>query len=432
MTKTIGVGIIGLGTIGGGTAKVLVKNANLISARTTPIALRRVCDKNVAMAKEKIAEIGLDPAIVSDQIEDVINDPSVDIVVELMGGVELAYQTHLAAIAKGKSVVTANKDLVATYGRELFEAAQKAGVDVFFEASVGGGIPIIKALRESLAANEVKEVMGIVNGTTNYILSKMAEEGMDFEPALKMAQELGYAEANPKSDVGGHDAARKMAILSSLAFNSQVTEEMVAVEGITNITQLDISYAKQLGYTIKLLGVAQDAGSEIEVWVAPVMIPQNHPLASVNDSFNAVFLKAEPLGTAMFYGRGAGEFPTASAVVADIINAAENIINNDRGKAGCTYFANKPVQNPEKNINQYYVRLIVPDRLKVLSRIADVFGDAGVSIKSMLQTRFVKDDQAEIVLITHGVAQGNVSRAVAQFQHLTEVNRVANIIKVVE
>jgi len=430
MAKKIGVGMIGLGTIGGGTAKVLTGNADIITARTTAIELRRVCDKDTAMACEKIAAMGLDTSIVTDKIDDVINDPDVDIVVELMGGVDLAYQVHMAAIAKGKSVVTANKDLIATYGKELFAAAQKAGVDLFFEAAVAGGIPIIKALRESLAANRVKKIMGIVNGTTNYILSKMTAEGVDFQPVLKQAQALGYAESNPASDVGGHDAARKMAILASLCFDSHVTEEMVSVRGIEEITQLDIAYAQQLGYTVKLLGVAKDAGEEIEVWVAPVMIPESHPLAAVNDSFNAIFVEAEPLGTAMFYGRGAGEFPTASAVVADIIGAAENIVCNCRGKAGCNYFAGKKVQSMEESTSKYYVRLIVPDRPRVLAAIADTIGVSNTSIKSMLQTRRLGETQAEIVIITHEVNAGDMQKAVERLGQLPEVDEVANIIRV--
>ncbi len=430
MAKKIGVGIIGLGTIGGGTAKVLVGNADIITSRTTAIELRRVCDKDTAMAREKISALGLDAAIVTDKIDDVIQDPSVDIVVELMGGVDLAYEVHMAAIAQGKSVVTANKDLIATYGKELFTAAEKAGVDLFFEAAVAGGIPIIKALRESLAANRVKKIMGIVNGTTNYILSKMTAEGVDFQPVLKQAQVLGYAEANPVSDVGGHDAARKMAILATLCFDSQVTEEMVAVRGIEEITQLDIAYAKQFGYTVKLLGVAKDAGQEIEVWVSPVMIPTSHPLAAVNDSFNAIFVEADPLGTAMFYGRGAGEMPTASAVVGDIISASENILCNCQGKVGCTYFAGKKVQALEASISKYYIRLIVPDRPRVLAMIADTIGASNVSIKSMLQTRRLGDAQAEIVLITHEVSAGDMKKAVERLERLAEVDEVANVIRV--
>ena len=431
MTKTIGVGIIGLGTVGGGTAKVLMENAAIITARTTAaIELRRVCVRNVAKAQDKLTAMGLDPAIVTDKAEELLLDPAVDIVVEVMGGIEGALAVHKAAIAQGKSVITANKDLIATYGQELFAMAAAAGVDLFYEAAVAGGIPIIKALKESLAGNQVKKIMGIVNGTTNYILSRMSTEGVDYEPVLKQAQELGYAEADPTSDVGGHDAARKMAILASLAFNSQVTEEMVDVQGITAITQLDIAYAKQLGYTIKLLGVAKDAGNAMEVWVAPVMIPENHPLAAVNDAFNAVFVEGYPLGTAMFYGQGAGEFPTASAVVGDIIQAAVNLLSQNRGKVGCAYFADKKVQPMAESVNKYYIRLTAPDRTRVLAAIADAIGQSGVSIRSMLQTRQVSETQAEIVIITHGVRQGNMDQAVANLTAIPEVDVISNVIRV--
>jgi len=432
MTKPIKVGIIGLGTIGGGTAKVLTANASTISARSVDISLAAICDKYVDQARAKAKSIGIDPAIVTDDVNQVINNPEIDIVVELIGGINPALQFITKALSKGKSVVTANKDLVSTQGALLLNAAKEANRDFYFEAAVGGGIPIIHALKESLRANNFRRIMGIVNGTTNYILSQMTETGRGFVEMLAEAQRLGYAEADPTNDIDGHDAARKMAILASIAFNSRVTEDMVFAEGIRHIDKYDISYARQLGYVVKLLGIAAQDGEDLDVRVHPVLVPARHPLSSVNDAFNAVFVDGDALGEAMFYGRGAGELPTASAVVGDIIMAAENLVNNMAGISGCSCYKHLNVKPMRQTYNKYYFRLMVDDRSLVLAQIAQAIGENQVSIDAVVQKRVVDSGLAELVVVTHKVMEENMQNALAALQKLDSVDHVASMIRVLE
>lgn len=432
--KIVKVGLIGLGTVGGGTLEVLAKNSEVIAKRAIKIEVSRICNLDLAYTEQRIKDLGLEgTTTATTNFRDLIDDPEIDIVIELIGGIHPALEMVSAALAAGKSVVTANKDLVASHGAELFELADKNGVDFFFEASVAGGIPILKALKDSLAANNIVEIMGIVNGTTNYILSQMTSNGADFEPCLKRAQELGYAEANPTNDIEGFDAARKMAILASIAYNSNITEDMVYVEGITNITKFDIAYAAQLGYTVKLVGMAKPApGDEnsIAVCVYPLMIAKEHPLASVNDVFNAVFVEGDALGQSMFYGRGAGSLPTASAVAGDVITAAKKIINNTRGVSGIRFFENKKVLPITECINKYYIRLMVQDKPKVLAQIADAFATSDISMDSVIQKRVTDSGLAEIVLITHSVKEANLQEALERLQHLACVDCVASMIRV--
>lgn len=431
--KTIKIGLIGLGTVGGGTLDLLAKNTALIAKRAVPLQVARVCNLDVEYAERRIAELGLCDCVATADYRDLVNDEEIDIIIELIGGIHPALEMVRAALAAGKSVVTANKDLVASHGAELFALADEKGVDFLFEASVAGGIPILKALKDSLAANNIVEIMGIVNGTTNYILSQMASRGVDFQPCLEQAQAYGYAESNPTNDIEGFDAARKMAILASIAYNSNITEDMVYVEGITHISKFDIAYAEQLGYAIKLVGLAKPAPEDdnaIAVCVYPLMIAKSHPLAAVNDVFNAVFVEGDALGQSMFYGRGAGAQPTASAVVGDVIAAAEKIIDNARGMSGLRLFNNKRVLPIGECINKYYIRLMVLDKPKVLAQIADAFASAEISLDSVIQKRVMDSGLAEIVLITHRVKEAALQQALASLQKLACVDTVASMIRV--
>lgn len=431
--RSVKIGLIGLGTVGGGTFDLLAKNAALIGERAVPMQVVKVCNLDVAYTEQRIAEAGLTGCVATADYNELVNDPEIDIVVELIGGIHPALEMVTAALKAGKSVVTANKDLVASHGAELFSLAEEKGVDFLFEASVAGGIPILKALKDSLAANNIVEIMGIVNGTTNYILSQMTSCGTDFQPCLEQAQALGYAEANPTNDIEGFDAARKMAILASIAYNSNITEDMVFVEGIGHITKFDIAYAKQLGYTIKLVGLAKPAPADdeaIAVCVYPLMIENGHPLASVNDVFNAVFVEGDALGQSMFYGRGAGAMPTASAVVGDVITAAKKIVNNTRGVSGVRLFNHKRVLPIGECVNKYYIRLMVLDKPKVLAQIADAFASAEISLDSVIQKRVMDSGLAEIVLITHKVKEAALQQALASLDKLSCVDTVASMIRV--
>lgn len=428
--QVIKVGLIGLGTVGGGTLDVLVKNRQIIAERAVSIEVTKICNLDIEYTEQRIAELGLANTTATKDYHDLLNDPEIDIVIELIGGIHPALEMVSGALKAGKSVVTANKDLVASHGAELFKLAEENGVDFFFEASVAGGIPILKALKDSLAANNIIEIMGIVNGTTNYILSQMANTGADFQPCLQRAQELGYAEANPTSDIEGYDAARKMAILASIAYNTNITEDMVYVEGITKITKFDIDYARQLGYTIKLVGKAKAVGDAVEVCVYPLLIHNEHPLASVNDVFNAVFVEGDALGHSMFYGRGAGSLPTASAVAGDVITAAKKIVNNTRGVSGIRFFSERRVMPIGDCYNRYYVRLMVLDKPKVLAQIADAFATSAISLDSVIQKRVTDSGLAEIVLITHVVREADLQEALARVDSLDCVDCVASMLRV--
>ncbi len=434
MDKQVAVGIIGLGTVGGGTLKVLARNRDLIASRSTDIRIAKVCDLDYQHAKTLVEAEGLSPEIITDDAKEVTQNKDLDIVVELIGGIHPAKEFILDALRHGKSVVTANKDLVAAHGKELFDTADANGVDLMFEPAVAGAIPIIKALKDSMKANHIKKVIGIVNGTTNYILSEMSRTGADFAPCLKQAQELGYAESDPTNDIEGYDAARKMAILACIAFNSNTTFDDVYVEGITKISKHDISYAKQLGYTIKLLGIAQEDEEQdelIEVRVHPVLIKENHPLSTVKEAYNAVFVEGDAIGTSMLYGKGAGELPTASAVVGDVIAAAENVIHNVRGVSGIRFFNHKKVKPISEVQCSYFIRMMVKDEPMVLAQIAETFGKNHVSLNSVLQEQIENSGMSEIVLITHEVKEADMRKAMEAFAGMSCVDSVLSTIRVI-
>ncbi|MBC7247251.1 MAG: homoserine dehydrogenase [Actinobacteria bacterium] len=422
--RVVHVGQIGCGTVGSGVVRILRENADLISRRVgCDIRVKRVAVRD--FADPRYVELP-EEALTTDAME-VICDPEVDILVEVMGGIEPARTFILEALSRGKHVVCANKELMSTHGGELLQAAEAHGVDLAYEAAVGGGIPILMPLKQCLAGNAIDQVLGIVNGTTNYILTRMSEEGLRFEEALAKAQQLGYAEADPAYDVEGKDAAAKLAILASMAFNSRVTLDDVYAEGITGVTPADITFARELGYVIKLLAVAKDEEDGISVRVHPTMIPSRHPLASVRDENNAIFVSGDAVGELMFYGKGAGSLPAASAVVGDVIAIARNILGGGR-LVGCTCFYQKPVKNIRDVFSRYFMIFDVPDRPGVLAKIAGVFGSNGVSIKSVIQHG--TGGEARIVLITHTVKEENLQATVRGLQELEEVNRIVSLIRV--
>ena len=426
MDKIVQIGLLGFGTVGTGVVCVLTDNSQLIAQRAgTAITINKILvrDLKKKRALSTAAELTTEPAAV-------IGDPEIDIVVELLGGEEPARTLMLEALNHGKHVVTANKDVMAKYGRELFEAAEKNNVNLLFEASVGGGIPIIRPLKRCLAANRISEVMGIVNGTTNYMLDKMTAEGMDFATVLAEAQAKGYAEADPTADVGGLDAARKIAILASIAFGTRVRLDDVSAEGITKIEPEDIDYGRELGYVIKLLAIAQETEKGVNARVHPAFIPTTHPLAAVRDAFNAIFIHGDAVGDTMFYGRGAGSLPTASAVCADIMEAARDIVHNSSNRILCTCFEEKRISPISETESPYYIRLLAEDKPGVMAAIAGAVGAQQVSLNSVIQKRRV-GTRAEIVLITYKVKDEDLQLAVQTLSGLSVVNKVSTVIRVV-
>lgn len=427
MSDMIKAGLLGCGTVGTGVLKVLQQNAAQITPKIgREVKITRVLVHDLTKQRNLSTDISL-----TDKLEEILDDGDIEIVIELIGGIHPAREYMLAAMNAGKSVVTANKDVVAQFGKDMFAAAQKNNVDFMFEASVGGGIPIITPLKQCLTANKLTDIIGIVNGTTNYMLTKMSEDGLSYEKALQLAQQKGFAEADPTADVMGLDAARKTAILASIAFNSRVELDRVYNEGITKITPEDIAYAKELGYTIKLLSIAHDGKQGIDVRVHPTLVPQSHPLATVRNEFNAIFVKGNAIGEAMFYGRGAGQLPTASAVVADVIDVARDIVANRFGRVGCTCYDHKKFCPIEKTVSAYYVRLLVNDQPGVLGSIAMAFGKTGVSLNSVIQKRRVKD-KAEIVAISHQVEEAKIRKAEETLNKLPSVVNIFNVIRVEE
>ena len=424
----IKVGLLGLGTVGYGVFKTL----KLQEAEMTRKLGCRVVVKRVLVLKiEDFADKVEDPSILTENADDILEDPDIDIVVEVIGGTKAAYVFQDKALEMGKHLVTANKDLVATKGHELILKAAEKGLDYNFEASVAGGIPIIRPLHVCLAGNHITEILGIVNGTTNFILTKMSKEGMGYEEALQMAKELGYAEANPTSDVEGLDAARKVAIMSTLAFHTDVRFDDVYHEGITKLSEKDIESARKLGYVIKLLGITRVRDGQVEPSVYPTLIPADHMLASVDDSFNAVFLHGDAVDDIMLYGRGAGEMPTASAVVGDIFEIARNINNGCTGRMGSSVYQDLPIRSHEETTNKFFLRMYVEDKAGVLSQVVGVFGRYNVSIASVIQN-VEKDDptEAELVISTEDTVEKNFNAAIDELKTLDSVNEVASIIRV--
>jgi homoserine dehydrogenase len=420
------VGLIGLGTVGSGVVEILRRHrADFQHRAGVDIELVKFADRN----ESRFAELGLPAEQCVTDAQAVIDDPSIDIIIELIGGTGVAREVVLAALGAGKSVVTANKALLASNGEEVMAAAEANGVDILFEASVGGGIPIINPLKHSLTSNQIVTVMGIVNGTTNYMLTRMAEDGLDYDTALAEAQAKGFAEADPTADVDGLDAAAKIAILSSIAFNSRVVLSQVPAEGIRSLSPDDISYAREMGYTIKLLAIARRTGSGVDVRVHPTMIRSTHPLASVNGVYNAIYVVGDAVGETMFFGEGAGSLPAASAVVGDLIEEARRIQIGCAPLVGCTCTEKLEVRDISTLDSEYYIRLAVADKTGVLAAVATVFGEHGVSIGSVIQKR-AEGGLAQIVYVTHRACEADVRSALDEISSLDVVTEVAAVIRV--
>ncbi|MEZ5373337.1 MAG: homoserine dehydrogenase [Microthrixaceae bacterium] len=419
------LGVLGAGNVGAALIELISEHGDDIEART---GLRLRVGRVAVRSISKDRGIELDPAIVTTDSSAVVSDPDVDVVVELMGGIEPARELIVEALEAGKPVITANKELLANVGSDLADVADAAGVDLLYEAAVAGGIPFIRPLRESLVGEPISRIMGIVNGTTNYILSQMDSEGVSYGDALADAQSLGYAERDPTADVEGYDAAAKAAIIASIAFGVRVVAGDVAGEGISAVSAADISFARRLGYTIKLLAICErfDDGS-VAARVHPAMVPIDHPLAGVRDSYNAVFVEGEVVGNLMFYGRGAGGGPTASAVLGDVIDAASNLSRGAHASVG--HLAKATLRNVDDLASPYYVNVEVRDRPGVLASVASVFGDHGVSIRSMEQEGLGGD--ARIVFITHRATERDVQACLSDLRSLDDVDRVASVLRVI-
>jgi homoserine dehydrogenase len=423
--ETIRVGLLGSGVVGGATLRILHEHADELAARAgARIEVVRVAVRDPGKARD----LELDARLLTGDARSVVSAPDVDVVVEAMGGIDPACELILGAIGSGKHVVTANKELISTLGGEILAAAGRAGVDVLFEAAVGGGIPIVRPLRESLAGDRVHKVMGIVNGTTNFILTRMSETGENFTDALAEADRLGYTEADPSADIDGHDAAAKLAILATLAFGSSLVAGDIQTEGIARVTQEDVTAAHDLGYEIKLLAVAEQDRGRVSARVHPAMLPRTHPLAAVRDVFNAIFIEGENVGELMFLGRGAGGAPTASAVVSDIVEIARNMVTGGRSPLSAGYARKADLRPPHEAPVRYYVVLNVVDQPGVLATVAAAFAHQGISISSVRQEG--SGDQATLMLITHLASEGRHLATFDELQALEAVKEIASKLRV--
>lgn len=425
--KKVGIALLGLGTVGGGTYRILQKNHEMIKkSEGIDLEVRCVLERNL----ERCRELGVDESIVSCDIDRVVNDPEIKIVAEFFGGIEPARSFLIKCLLAGKSIVTANKEMFAKHWHELEAAARKGKAGLYFEASCVGGVPIIRTLQESMQGNNIQSLKGIINGTTNYILSKMSDTGADYAETLKEAQDLGYAEANPSADVDGYDASYKLSILSSLAFRRKVPLEIIYREGISNVSATDISYGRELGLTLKLLGISKlHEDGRVEARVHPVFIPDSEPLATVKGSFNAVHVVGDAVGDIMLYGRGAGDLPTGSAIVSDIVYAA----NQKTHKLTC--FKNDGLHIPYREFvrdfeSEYYVRMTVKDEIGVLANVSGIFGRGGVSIKSIIQKGEEKDGLVTIIYETHKTIESNMEKAIRKIKKLSTVVEVNSLIRI--
>ncbi len=430
--KSINVGIIGFGTVGTGTARILIENADIIKRRLgAPVVLKMISDLDV----KRDRGINLSGVKLTSDVKDIINNPGIDIVVELIGGYKPAKEFILEAIKNKKHVVTANKALLAVHGEEIYSAAEKAGVTVGYEASVAGGIPILAAVRSGLAANNIRSIYGIVNGTCNYILTLMTSAGRKFDEVLKEAQAKGYAEADPTFDIEGIDSAHKLAVLTMLAFGTPVRFDDIYTEGISKITPLDIDFARDLGYKIKLLAITKTVNDEIEARVHPTMLPETYPIATVDGVFNALSVVGDAVGPTMFYGRGAGDMPTGSAVVSDIIDIGRDILAGCTDRSPVTAFRErKPlkIRKMDDITSCYYLRFSVLDRPGVMSRITGVLGRNNISISSMIQKGRKVDEAVPVVMMTHEAIEHNVRKALAEIDTMDCVAGATVVIRVEE
>jgi homoserine dehydrogenase len=408
--KTINVGLIGFGTIGSGVVKVFQEKAAMLSQKLGIVLhLKLICDQNLT-APRNVAVV---PAMLTTEVNDILHNPEISIVIELIGGIHPAKEFILEALRHKKFVVTANKALLAEDGEEIFKVARENGVDVYFEGSVGGGIPIIKVLREGLIANEVEDIFGIINGTSNYILTQMSQEGCDFKTALREAQKKGYAEKDPILDINGIDSAHKIAILAQVCFDQRVSFSDVYVEGIQEVSLHDIRYADELGYTIKLLAIAKRRSRDVQIRVHPTLLPKDHILSKINGVFNAIFIRADLIGETLLHGKGAGQLPTASAVVSDVVSIAKKIVAPDTGSVPT--FAGRDggrrICSIEEIETRYYIRFMALDEPAVLSKISTILGELNISIHSVIQKGRRQAQAVPIVMMTHEAKEQNVREA---------------------
>lgn len=411
------IGLVGTGTVGGGCLDILSNHKqDFLRHFGIDLELTRVCSRS----SEQAASRGLQDIFTTDY-HDIINDPEIDIVVELIGGTGVAKDVIVEALQAGKHVVTANKAIMASAGEEIMGLAEEKGLEIAFEASVGGGIPIIDPLKHSLIANQIDSIMGIVNGTTNYMLTRMDENGMDYDAALKEAQERGFAEADPTADVDGHDAAAKIAILASIAFNSRVTIGQVYTEGIRRISPIDLAMAHDSGYVVKLVAHARRSEKGIDVRVHPTMIPENHQLATVNGVFNAIFVEGDAVGQTMFFGEGAGAGPAASAVMGDVLEVARHIQMGIKPIVGCTCTDNLPIISMDDLHTKYYIRFVVADRPGVLAAAADIFAKNGVSVRMVTQRGNAAREDVNLVFVTHTAEERKVRKTIDEILSLEDV-----------
>lgn len=429
--EAVKVGLLGLGTVGGGTATVLARNAEEITRRAgRGIRIDMVAAKNLDRAKE----LGLSNVRLSDNAEDVVNDPDCEVIVELIGGYEPARTLVLRAIENGKHVVTANKALIAIHGNEIFDAARRKGVMVAFEAAVAGGIPVIKAIREGLSANKIEWVAGIINGTGNFILTEMRNNGRDFDDVLKEAQQLGYAEADPAFDIEGTDAAHKLTILASISFGIPLQFDACYTEGISQISRIDVAYAEELGYRIKHLGIARRNDRGIELRVHPTLIPERRLIANVDGVMNAVLVMADAVGPTLYYGAGAGDLPTASAVVADIVDVVRTLTSDPGNRVPHLAFqpdamSDHPVLSMEDVQTSYYLRMTAVDKPGVLADVTSILGNAGISIEAIIQKEPIDGEQnAQIIMLTHRIKEQQMNFAIQSIESLDSI--IGSVIRI--
>ncbi|SFK69535.1 homoserine dehydrogenase [Paenibacillus sp. 1_12] len=425
--KAIKVGLLGLGTVGTGVVRIIKGHQqDLLSQTGASIEISKI----LVQDKSKQRDIDVSPDVMTENPRDVIEDPEIDIVIEVMGGIELAKGYILEALDRGKHVVTANKDLMALHGQEILAKAAEKGCDVLYEASVAGGIPIIRTLVEGFSSDRITKIMGIVNGTTNYIMSKMSQEGAAYDDVLKEAQDLGYAESDPTSDVEGFDAARKMTILATLGFHANVSLSDVKVRGISQVTKEDIAYGKRLGYEVKLLGIAERQDDCISISVQPTMVKKSHPLASVNGVFNAVYVHGEAVGETMFYGPGAGGMPTATSIVADLVAVVRNLKLGINGQRAFAPYKEKKLKTDEQIASKNFILLHVEDKAGVLAQITQVFAEHEVSLESVLQHPNQTNPKAEIIIITHDANQAAMKKVLKQFEGMNVVHSIKSVYRV--
>lgn len=426
MEKHISIGLLGLGVVGSGVIKIVEDHQDELFHQ---VGQKVSVDKVLVRDMEKARQIDFDHSILTTDSSEVIDNPDIDVVVEVMGGIDTAKEYILRSLNAKKHVITANKDLIALHGPELETTAHENNCDLFYEASVGGGIPLLRGLSDGLVSDRIQQVMGIVNGTTNYILTKMDQDGESFEDALAKAQELGFAEADPTADIEGLDAARKMVILARLSFFTNAELDDVEIEGISNLSLIDIEYGNKLDLTMKLIGFANRVDDQIEVTVQPTFLSKNHPLTSVNDEYNAVYVNGENVGETMFYGPGAGSLPTATAVMSDVVSTIKNMLLGVNGKKYVKPRFEKKITPATQRYSQFYLRLHVKDELGAFARISELFNQEGISFERILQTP-AKQGFAEIIVVTHEASLANFKTALSKLDELNVVENVESYFRV--